>query len=165
MRISLKLFLEVVIDLFTDTAAILNKSDLRSIMGFAGGKTNLAWQARRTSFFLFCFYLRAFCSFICLDENKEELSIEELNAWNVEKLQKYLNKIGALLSPVILVNATWFRKFIMFVQFFSSYLALPVLVTFHYQGASNINCSTIVFICEVCCLSLPVSSATYDVTF
>ena len=41
MRISLKLFLEVVIDLFTDAVAILNKSDLRNIMGFAGGKTNL----------------------------------------------------------------------------------------------------------------------------
>lgn len=50
----------------TDTAAILNKSDSRSIMGFAGGKTNLAWQAWRTSFFFFFFYFRAFCSFICL---------------------------------------------------------------------------------------------------
>ena len=78
---------------------------------------------------------------------------------------KILEKIGALLSPVILVNAAWFRKFTMLVQCFFAYLALPVLVTFHCQDASNINCSTIVFILEVYRLSLPVSSPAYDVTF
>ena len=32
------------------------------------------------------------------DENKEELSIEELNAWNVENLQKYLKNRGVVIT-------------------------------------------------------------------
>ena len=98
------------------------------------------------------------------DENKKQLSIEELNAWNVEKLQKYLKNRGVVITSDTrkrdLVSKVYHARSIFF-----AYLALPVLVTFHYQGASNINCSAIVFILEVCRLSLPVSSATYDVTF
>ena len=56
MRISLKLILEVVIDLFTDTAAILNKSDLRSIMGFAGAK-QISRDRRDARVFFFFFLL------------------------------------------------------------------------------------------------------------
>ena len=32
------------------------------------------------------------------DENKKELSIEELTAWNVEKLQKYLKNRGVVIT-------------------------------------------------------------------
>ena len=32
------------------------------------------------------------------DENKKEFSIEELNAWNVEKLRKYLKNRGVVIT-------------------------------------------------------------------
>ena len=32
------------------------------------------------------------------DESKKEFSIEELNAWNVEKLQKYLKNRGVVIT-------------------------------------------------------------------
>ena len=32
------------------------------------------------------------------DENKKEFSIEELNAWNVDKLRKYLKNRGAIIT-------------------------------------------------------------------
>ena len=59
---------------------------------------------RRVTLVFFFFYLRAFCSFICLimadrsDEGKKEFSIEELNTWNVEKLRKYLKNRGVVIT-------------------------------------------------------------------
>lgn len=32
------------------------------------------------------------------DENKKEFSIEELNAWNIKKLQKYLKSRGVVIT-------------------------------------------------------------------
>ena len=61
-------------------------------------------KSRVTVVALVFFYLRTFCSFICLimadrsDENKKEFSIEELNAWNVEKLRKYLKNRGVVIT-------------------------------------------------------------------
>ena len=46
------------IDLFTDTAAILNLLDLRSIMGFPGGTRSVFTRAFRAKRELHCIFLR-----------------------------------------------------------------------------------------------------------
>ena len=116
-------------------------------------------------FILFFFLSQTFCSFICLvladrsNENKKEFSIEELNAWNGQKLRTYLKNRGVVISCDTrkrdLVPKVYHAR-----SFVFAYLAVPVLVIFHCQGTSNINCSITFFIFDVCRLSLPVSSAT-----
>ena len=74
------------IELFTDTAAILNL-----LLGFPGGKHAKCF---RDGICHFSLQRCIFCKLSIMgdqpDENTKEFSKEELNVWNVEKLRKYL---------------------------------------------------------------------------
>ena len=57
------------------------------------------------------------------DQNKKEFSIEELNAWNVEKLRKYLKNRG-----VVIITDTRKRDLVSKV-YHSCRLDLPLCIT------------------------------------
>ena len=78
------------IDLFTDTAAILNNLILQYIMGCPGGK--------ECSTALFILSNHHLVMADQPDENPKEFSMEELHVWNVEKLRKYLRNRGIAIA-------------------------------------------------------------------